>query len=252
MNQGMGLLDHLTELRTRLIKIAYIVFIGSLVCWFYSEYIFNFVRMPIEPYLPAGGLIYTGVVDKFTAHIKVALMAGTILTSPFWFYQIWLFVAPGLYRNEKKYAAMFLGSAVSLFLVGVTFVYKLVFPMAFKFLFSFGGTVDKPMITIEEYLSFFTLTSVLFGICFELPLIITVLGWFGIVNATFLRAQRRYAIVILAVISAVVTPPDALSMLFLLVPLVFLYEVSILVVGRIEKTRQVSNTDIQPNAAAAK
>jgi sec-independent protein translocase protein TatC len=189
--------------------------------------------------LPQGGLVYTGIVDKFTAHIKVSIMAGVILTSPLWFYQVWMFVAPGLYRGEKKYAFLFLFSGVGLFITGVLFVYFVVFPFAFEFLFHFGGSTDKPMITIEEYLSFFVLTTLMFGTCFEMPLILTILGMMGLVNAKFLREKRRFAVVILAVISAIITPPDLLSMLFMLGPMLLLYEISILLVAQVEKKKSL-------------
>lgn len=235
-----SLIEHLTELRIRLIRSAYIIAIGSILGWIYSEQLFWVIRQPIAPYLPDTGLIYTGITDKFVAYLKVAVLGGTMLTCPFWLYQVWAFIAPGLYKKEKKYGIAFLSVGTGLFLTGAIFVYYLVYPMAFQYLLNFGDINDKPMITIDNYISFFLMTTLVFGVCFELPLILVVLGMLGIVDAKFLREKRRYAVVVLAVLSAVVTPPDLMSMGFLLIPLLALYEVSIVLVRIFETKRQVS------------
>lgn len=229
--QSQTLTDHLTELRDRLVRSAWAIALATILCWAFSEYIFNFVRAPIVPYLDAGGLIFTNPMDKFIAHMKVAVLGGIVIACPIWIYQAWMFVAPGLYTHERKYSMMFIGAGSGLFVTGVAFVYFLVLPMAFKFLLTFGGTTDKPMITINEYMSFFMTTTLVFGAAFELPLVIVLLGAIGIVDQKFLREKRRFAVVGLAVISAIITPPDVLSMLMLLVPLWGLYELSILLVG---------------------
>ena len=229
---GQTLIDHLTELRTRLIYSAYAILAGFGLCWAFSEQLFDIIRRPIQPYLENshGGLIYTAPMDKFVAHLKVSFLAAVILSSPFWLYQVWKFIAPGLYAKEKKYAAGFIGFGTVLFCTGVAFVYFFVFPMAFHFLMTFGGATDQPMITIEAYLSFFTTTTLVFGLAFEMPLILLILGMMGVINAQFLSEKRRYAIVAMAALSAVITPPDALSMIMMLIPLCMLYEISIILV----------------------
>lgn len=233
-----SLVEHLTELRIRLIRSLTIIFVGSVIGWIYSEELFWVIRQPIVPYLPESGLVYTGIPDKFVAYLKIAGMAGVILTCPLWLYQVWAFIAPGLYKSEKKYAISFLSSGTFLFVSGACFVYFLVYPMAFKYLLHFGGDADKPMITIDNYISFFMMTTLIFGICFELPLILVMLGLLGLIDSKFLRKKRRYAFVVLAILCAVITPPDLMSMLFLLVPLAALYEVSILLVRIFESKRQ--------------
>lgn len=233
-----SLFEHLAELRTRLIWSLWFVLIATFISFHFADPIFEFVRSPIQPYLPSGGLIYTGPIDKFMAYVKIAVVTGVIFSCPFWLWQIWKFVAPGLYQKERKYAVGFIFSGTSLFLLGVAFSYKIVLPMAFRFLMTFGNAEDKPMIAIDSYLSFVSQITLMFGLSFELPLVLTTLGMLGIVSQKFLREKRRYAIMIMATIAAIVTPPDLLSMVLMLGPMWILYEVSVLLVGLVEKKRQ--------------
>ena len=236
-DKNMSLIEHLGELRVRLTRSAFAIFAGMILCWGFSEYIFSILRMPIEPYLPTGGLVFTAPMDKFMAHIKISFVMGLMLTAPFWLYQVWGFVAPALYRRERKIAMGFIFFGTLQFLMGILFSYFIVFPMAFKFLMTFGGTTDKPMITIDSYLGFVTHTAVVFGLCFQLPVLLSFLGLIGVVSQRFLKEKRRYAVMGIAVVSAIAAPPDALSMILLLVPLWVLYEISIIVVGMLEKRR---------------
>lgn len=234
--KNQTLVEHLAELRISLIRSVIAILGGALFCYLYSEALFDFIRAPILPYLQNGGLIFTAPMDKFMAHIKVAIFSGVLLTTPFWFYQIWRFIAPGLYKKERFYALGFISSAVFLFLTGVTLCYYAVLPVTFQFLLGFGGSIDKPMISIDEYLSFFMTIHLGFGLAFELPLILVVLGMLGVVSQSFLREKRRYAMVILSIFAAIVTPsPDAITMLMMLVPLALLYEVAVILVGFFEK-----------------
>ncbi|MDG0814979.1 twin-arginine translocase subunit TatC [Bdellovibrio svalbardensis] len=235
--KGQSLFEHLGELRTRLVYCAYILVIATGICYGFSEHIFNFIRAPIQPYLPNGGLIYTGPLDKFVAHIKIAFVCGIIISCPLWLYQVWKFVAPGLYSNERKYTIGFIFSGTALFLLGAAFSYWVVLPMAFHFLMNFGGNIDKPMISIDQYLGFFTQMCLMFGVSFELPLVIAILGMMGIVSHKFLTEKRRYAIMGLAIASAIITPPDLMSMIMMLIPMVGLYELGVFVVGIVEKKR---------------
>jgi sec-independent protein translocase protein TatC len=238
-DQQMSLVEHLTELRYRVVKMLQGIFLGMVACIYFSEYLLAVIRKPILPYLGEnGGLVFTGVMDKFMAHLKVGALAGVILTCPYWLYHVWAFISPGLYRKERKYAAAFIVSGTVLFLLGVVFVYYLVFPAAFEYLFTIGGDTDKPMITIGEYLSFFTLMTIMFGVAFEMPLILVLLALMGVFDAAFLRKNRRFAIVIMAVVAAILSPPDALSMVMMWVPLVIFYEASIIVISMLVKDRE--------------
>jgi sec-independent protein translocase protein TatC len=228
------LVEHLSELRTRIVYSMYAIVIFTVIAWNFSEQIFNFVREPITAYLPEKGLVFTAPTDKFMAHLKVSVLAGLIAACPFWIYQVWKFIEPGLYRKEKKFGRYFMFFGSMLFVTGVCFAYFLVLPAAFDVLLNFGGTVDQPMITINDYLSFFLMTTLVFGAAFEMPLVLVILGLMGIVSSRGLSRMRRYAIVAIAIVSAIFTPPDAISMMLLAIPLVLLYEISIIILRVIE------------------
>lgn len=231
----MTLFEHLGELRNRLVYCAYGLVVGIGIGWGFSEKIFNFLRAPIEPYLSTGGLIYTGPMDKFVAHLKLAFVFGVVVSCPYWLYHVWRFIAPGLYKSERKYAMGFIAAGTGLFALGSAFAYWVALPMAFKFLMTFGGDTDKPMIAIEEYLSFVSGTCLAFGGSFEMPLILVTLGMMGLISQKFLQDKRRYAYLIIGIIAAIVTPPDALSMLMLMGPLLVLFEISVFIIGLFER-----------------
>ena len=228
------LVGHLAELRTRLICSLLAVGVLTLVAWNFSDFFFSIIRKPILPYLPQRGLVFTAPMDKFMAHLKVSILTGVIFACPVWIYQSWMFIAPGLYKNEKKFGYYFISFGTFLFLLGVFFVYFVVYPLAFEFLLNFGGDVDLAMITINDYLSFFITTTLVFGLAFELPLVLTILGILGVVTKPLLIKFRRYALVLICVLSAFITPPDVISMILLVLPLYGLYELSILLVGWVQ------------------
>ena len=241
-DEQQTLIHHLVELRSRLIKSAYGIILSAGFCYYHSSQIFDYLRKPIENYLPSGGLVYTAPMDKFMAHIQISIFAGLTVAFPWWAYQLWKFVAPALYSKEKKYTAAFLSVGSVLFLTGAAFAYWIALPEAFQFLMNYGGEVDKPMITIDSYLSFVAISILAFGIAFELPLVLVIFGLLDLVSARFLKDKRRYAVVGLAVVSAVLTPsPDMFSMLMMLVPMCLLYEISIFCVAAIEKKRNLKS-----------
>lgn len=229
--ESQSLTEHLTELRQRLIYSVLAILAGFAISFIFSDLLFDIIRRPIAPFLKENGLVFTAPMDKFLAHIKVAFLGGMIVSCPLWIYQVWKFIAPGLYQEERKYSIGFILFGSVLFLAGVSFVYFVVYPLAFDFLMNYGGGTDAPMITISDYLSFFSTTTIVFGLAFELPLIMAILGVTGILNQQFLKDKRRYAIVLLAVISAMITPPDAISMMLLMAPLYGLYEMGVFLVG---------------------
>lgn len=233
--QEQSFIEHLMDLKRSLVRVLWILVIGFGACLYFKEQLFAYIRAPIVPYLPTQGLVFTAPIDKFMAYLKVCFMAGTILTCPIWLYQVWLFIAPGLYKKEKKIAVSFIFFGSILFLMGFAFVYYLILPMAFKYLLLFGGSADQPMITITDYISFFVTMTLVFGTAFEMPLILVILGIVGLIDDKFLSKNRRMAIMVIAILSAVVTPPDALSMMGLLVPLMVLYEISIILVRVLQR-----------------
>jgi len=225
------LVYHLTELRSRLISYAVFFIMFFIACWFFSENILNLIAQPISPYLTQseGHLIFTAPMDEFLAHIRVAFFGALILSFPIFTFHLWKFLSPGLYKKEKVFFVSLHIVSTILFFAGVLFIYYIVYPLSFSFLMNIGPSLA--LISVKEYLSFFILTTLIFGLLFETPLIVLGLVWIGVLNTQQLKHSRRYAIVLLAVISALVTPPDVISMIFLLLPLYLLYELAILTAG---------------------
>ncbi|MBU3605936.1 twin-arginine translocase subunit TatC [Polynucleobacter sp. MWH-Creno-3A4] len=224
-------LSHLYELRDRVIKAALaiiVVFIG-LVYW--APDIFHLFAQPLLEALPAGGkMIVTDVTGSFFVPMKVTMLVAFIIALPIVMYQLWAFIAPGLYLHERKLILPLVVSSYTLFIIGMAFAYFLVFPTVFKFMASYNAPLGAEMSTdIDNYLSFAMTTFLAFGITFEVPVVVVVLVRMGIVPLAKLKEIRPYVIVGAFVISAVVTPPDVLSQLLLAVPMTLLYELGLLV-----------------------
>ncbi len=236
----LPLTAHLQELRTRLIASFIAIGIGFVVCYTFSQTLFNILAKPLFKILPQGGsLIFTSVAEAFFTYMKVAFIGGLILASPFVLYQIWAFVAPGLYRHEKRYVIPLLLGGSFFFLLGILFGYFIALPIGFKFLLSYAADLIKPMPSMKEYLSFSIKFLLAFGLVFEFPVILVILARIGIIDAKMMARQRKYAILLIFIFAAVITPPDLISQVIMAVPLMGLYELSILlakVFGKKTKT----------------
>ena len=227
----MGFLDHLEELRTRLVYSIAAVAVGFFACWWKVETIYDVMQRPIMKALKDNGmserLVYLNPTEPFNLYLKIAALAGLFLTSPFVLYQVWMFISPGLYRNEKRYVVPFMVSTIALFTTGGYFGYKIVYPQALGFLIHFGRQF-QPMITIGEYTSLFLSIILGMGLVFELPILIFFLALMGIITAGFMWKNFRYAILVIFIIAAIVSPtPDVLNMCIFAAPMIALYAVSI-------------------------
>ncbi|MCX5850444.1 MAG: twin-arginine translocase subunit TatC [Deltaproteobacteria bacterium] len=231
-DEKMPLVSHLEELRARLMRIAIVLIVGFVLCYQWSEKLFETMARPLIEALPGGStMIFTSPTEAFFIYMKVAFFAAIFITSPYWLFQIWRFTSPGLYKSEKKHVLPFIVVSSMLFITGVLFAYFVVFPMAFRFLLSYASDLIRPMISIREYLSLVLRFMLAFGVIFELPVFMYFLAKIGVVNAAFLVSKRRYAILIIFIVAAVLTPgPDVVSQILMAIPLLILYEISIVVV----------------------
>lgn len=227
----MSFLEHLEELRTRLLRSVYALIIASGIGFYFRDNIYAYLSKPLVDSLIAlhlkPKLAYLNPVDPFNLYIKLSIVAGVFIASPYVLWQLWLFISPGLYRNEKKYVWPFIGLVSGLFISGSLFAYKLALPKALKFLLEFGGQFE-PVVTINEYWDL--AISVLFavGIVFELPAVILLLSIFGIVTPKFLLKNFRYAVLLTAVVAAAIVPTNDMASIFVVwIPLVGLYILSI-------------------------
>lgn len=226
----MSLMDHLNEMRTRLVRCCIGIGLGFLACWSGVEYLFDVLVAPLLAALPAGSHAqYLSLPEAFFTRMYIAFVAGVFAVSPYIFYQIWAFIAPGLYDEEKRYVIPIAVLSAIFFIGGGAFCYFIVFPYAFNFFVSFSTAEIAVMPKISEYLGFVLKLLVAFGLIFEMPLFALFLSRMGIISAALMRKTRRYAILVIFIVAAILTPPDVVSQLLMAGPMLILYEFSILV-----------------------
>jgi len=240
----MPLMDHLRELRRRLLIAISAIVIAAFFAYGVSDSIFYVLCKPFFDSFSDGTLIGTGPADAFLLKIKMAIVSGAVLSSPIVFYQIWLFISPGLRTEEKKLVIPFLLSTTSLFLVGMSFCYVAVLPVAMQFFSEQYGSIKiNPTIRITEHISFMAQAILAFGLIFEMPILAYFLGRFGVVTSAGLIKGTRIAIVVIFILSAILTPPDVLTQFLMAGPLLILYGLSILVVKYAENSYEKTSSD---------
>ncbi len=239
---SMSFLDHLEELRRRIIWSLLYVAGGFMLCWYYAERIYGYMQTPIMDALRNHHLdqklVYLNPTEPFNMYLKVGFIAGLFVASPFVLYQLWAFIAPGLYRHEKRYVLPFMASSVGLFVAGGLFGYKMVYPAALDFLIGYGAQF-QPMITIGEYTDLFLTIIVGLGIIFEMPILVFFLSLMGVISAGWMWRNLRYSILVIFIIAAIVTPTtDILNMCLFAAPMVLLYIVSIFIAWLVSPARR--------------
>ena len=246
-NNKSSFVSHLTELRSRLLKSIVYLFIFFVICYFFAGDIYNFLLAPYAEAVKDDSLnrrmIFTALHETFITYLKVAFFAAMFVTSPIILIQLWKFVAPGLYKNEKKALLPYLVATPTLFLLGGMLVYYLIMPLAIKFFLSFETSAQLGNLPIQleakvnEYLSLVMRLIFAFGISFQLPVLLSLLARVGFIDSEYLIKRRKYVIIIIFAVAAILTPPDPITQIGLGIPLLILYELSILSVRFIEKKK---------------
>lgn len=246
--------EHLSELRKRLINCTIAVVIGFGISYYFSKDLFDIITLPLREVWQAGDtLIYKTLPEPFFTYIKTALISGIGLAIPYIFYQLWMFVAPGLYDKERRLLFPIIFISTLLFISGVLFAYFVVFPFANKFFLGFRNEHLKPMLTMGDYLSYTSKLLLAFGLVFELPVILTFLSKLGLVTPGFLSKNRKYALILFFACAAILTPPDVVTQIFMALPMILMYELGILgakMFGR--KPLGVDTSDEEPGADSDK
>lgn len=251
-DESLPFTKHLEELRRRLIIAAGSWLVAFIACYSYSEQLFQFISGPVRAALPAGSsLVFINATEPFFTYLKIAALTGLLIALPVIFWQLWGFVAPGLYAHEKKLAVPFVFASTLCFGAGAYFGFRFVFPTIFTFLINYGTSSGEisAMLSMGQYLALSSKLLLAFGLVFELPIIIFFLARMGIVNHLWLRRNRKYALIAAFVIGAILTPPDVFSQTALALPFIILYEVGIWVAFFFGKKRAREAKDSGPGEA---
>lgn len=244
MDEKLPLTKHLEELRQRLIKILIVLIVVFGICYSKSKFFMDFVTAPLVPLLPEkSSLAMLKLTEGFFTELKLSLMAAVFFSMPFILYQLWKFVAPGLYAHEKRYVVSFVLVSSVLFFAGAAFAYYIVFPFGFKFFLNYAQGEVVATLSLQWYLSFVTRLILGFGVVFELPVFTLFLAKMGIVTADMMKKYRKYAVVGIFIIAAIFTPPDVFTQCMMAVPLLVLYEISIYV-AKIFGKKKLKDEDI--------
>lgn len=233
----MSFLDHLQEFRSTIVRILIVLVCGFSLAYSFSEYLSEFLLQPLRVALQADGgqIVYLGLLDKMLSQFEISFYSGAILSSPFWFYEIWRFIRPGLHVQEVRAVRPFIISGFVLFWLGVCFGHFVVFPLTFETILSFGVSNVNATIDLKTHLALMVKVLLFLGLIFQLPNILVILSMIGIVNRHSLREKQRYVMVILAVAAAILTPPDVVTMMAVWIPMCVLYEIGIWAVTFVSK-----------------
>ena len=239
-------MSHLEELRKRLVVCAISVGVGFVAAYFFAEYLFQILTLPLKQNMAEDQqLIFTNLPEMFFAYLKTALVAGILASAPILFYQLYMFVAPGLYRSERRLVVPFVMASTILFVGGALFGYFIVFPFGFRFFLGFANESIQALPSVKEYFSFAVKLLFAFGLVFELPVVAFFLGKLGIVTPELMRTKRKYAILLTFAMGAILTPPDVVTQCMMAGPLIVLYEISILVVRMAGKKKESKGDEAQ-------
>jgi len=245
VEEKLPLTVHLEELRKRVIKSLIVIGAVFVACYSNSEILFDFVIAPVTAVIPDGStLAMIKLTEGFFVQLKLSFMAAIFFAMPFLLLQLWLFISPGLYIDEKKYVVSFVIVSSLLFFTGATFAYYVVFPFGFEFFLSYAKGAVIANLSIEWYLGFVIKLIMAFGLIFELPVFTLFLAKMGLVTAHMMRKYRRYSIFVIFLVAAIITPPDVFTQLMMAGPLIVLYEISIIIAGIFGRKKVIEEEDI--------